>query len=91
MRGIAALAEAACLQVSPDNPAGPLATLASAHFADNLHDFVHLEYAWDEVAVPCVAARSGRANRAEAAGATARPRLRSAAISGVVAEHGFAV
>lgn len=48
-RRIAALAEAARLHVSPHNPAGPVATLASAHVAATLHNFVHLEYAWGEV------------------------------------------
>jgi len=36
------------LQGSPHNPADPLATVVSAHFAATLHDFVHLEYAWGE-------------------------------------------
>ena len=49
-RRIAALAEAARLSVSPHNPAGPVATLVSAHLAATLTNFVHLEYAWGEVA-----------------------------------------
>jgi galactonate dehydratase len=48
-RRIAALAEAARLHVSPHNPAGPIATLVSAHLAATLTNFVHLEYAWGEV------------------------------------------
>ncbi|MET0389773.1 MAG: mandelate racemase/muconate lactonizing enzyme family protein, partial [Polyangiales bacterium] len=48
-RRIAALAESARLHVSPHNPAGPVATLASAHLAGTLTHFAHLEYAWGEV------------------------------------------
>jgi len=47
---VAALAEAGRLWVSPHNPAGPVATLASAHLAATLPNFTHLEYAWGEVA-----------------------------------------
>jgi len=49
-RQVAALAEAGRLWVSPHNPAGPVATLASAHLSATLPNFVHLEYAWGEVA-----------------------------------------
>ena len=48
-RKIAALAEAAGQAISPHNPAGPVATLASAHLAASLANFSHLEYAWGEV------------------------------------------
>jgi galactonate dehydratase len=48
-RKIAALAETAGLTVSPHNPSGPVAALASAHLASTLPNFSHLEYAWGEV------------------------------------------
>jgi galactonate dehydratase len=48
-RRISALAEAARLSVSPHNPAGPVATLVSAHLAATLTNFVHLEFPWGEV------------------------------------------
>jgi galactonate dehydratase len=46
---IAAMAEAARVMVSPHNPSGPIATLASAHLAATLPNFSRLEYAWGEV------------------------------------------
>ena len=46
---IAAMAEAARVMVSPHNPSGPVATLASAHLAATLPNFSRLEYAWGEV------------------------------------------
>jgi galactonate dehydratase len=46
---LAALAEAARVMVSPHNPSGPVATLASAHLAATLPNFSRLEYAWGEV------------------------------------------
>jgi galactonate dehydratase len=49
-RKIAALAETARTAVSPHNPAGPLATLASAHLSATLPNFSLLEYAWGETA-----------------------------------------
>ena len=48
-RKIAAMAEAARVMVSPHNPSGPVATLASAHLAATLPNFARLEYAWGEV------------------------------------------
>lgn len=46
---IATMAEAARVMVSPHNPSGPIATLASAHLAATLPNFSRLEYAWGEV------------------------------------------
>jgi galactonate dehydratase len=46
---IAAMAEAARVMVSPHNPSGPVAALASAHLAATLPNFSRLEYAWGEV------------------------------------------
>jgi len=46
---IAAMAEAARVMVSPHNPSGPIAALASAHLAATLPNFSRLEYAWGEV------------------------------------------
>jgi galactonate dehydratase len=48
-RKIAALAETARIMVSPHNPAGPVATLASAHLSAAIPNFSCLEYAWGEV------------------------------------------
>ena len=48
-RKIAALAEAAGIAVSPHNPSGPIAALASAHLAATLPNLSLLEYAWGEV------------------------------------------
>jgi galactonate dehydratase len=46
---IAAMAEAQRVMVSPHNPSGPIATLASAHLAAPLPNFSRLEFAWGEV------------------------------------------
>jgi galactonate dehydratase len=46
---IAAMAEAARVMVSPHNPSGPIAALASAHLAATLPNFSRLEFAWGEV------------------------------------------
>jgi galactonate dehydratase len=48
-RKIAALAETARIMVSPHNPSGPIAALASAHLAATVPNFSVLEYAWGEV------------------------------------------
>ncbi|HET6194545.1 MAG TPA: mandelate racemase/muconate lactonizing enzyme family protein, partial [Acetobacteraceae bacterium] len=46
---IAAMAEAARVMVSPHNPSGPIAALASVHLAATLPNFSRLEFAWGEV------------------------------------------
>jgi len=43
------MAEAARVMVSPHNPSGPIAALASAHLAATLPNFSRLEFAWGEV------------------------------------------
>ena len=48
-RKIAALAETTRIMVSPHNPSGPIAALASAHLAATVPNFSILEYAWGEV------------------------------------------
>lgn len=49
LRQIAALAEAAHVQVAPHNPSGPVAMLASVHASATLPNFTVLEYAFGEV------------------------------------------
>ncbi len=46
---IAAMAEAARVMVSPHNPSGPIAALASVHLSATLPNFSRLELAWGEV------------------------------------------
>ena len=89
-RKIAALAETARIMVSPHNPAGPIATLASAHLAATLPNFSLLEYAWGEVPW-----RAGLTRPREPIGdgylAVPRgPGLGAVLDEALLAEHGFA-
>jgi galactonate dehydratase len=48
-RNIASAARMSQLLVAPHNPSGPVATVATAHVASTLSNFLILEYAWGEV------------------------------------------
>ena len=87
---IAAMAEAARVMVSPHNPSGPIAALASAHLAATLPNFSRLEFAWGEVPwrgradLARRADRQRRARRAPGAGLG-----RDAGAAPCLEEHGF--
>ena len=49
LKKIAAMAEAANVQVAPHNPSGPVATAASAQCMATVPNCTILEYAWGEV------------------------------------------
>lgn len=48
-RNIGSAARMTQLLVAPHNPSGPVATVATAHVASTLNNFLVLEYAWGEV------------------------------------------
>jgi len=49
LRSIADAARLNQLLIAPHNPSGPVATVATAHIASTLPNFLILEYAWGEV------------------------------------------
>ena len=49
VRNIASTARMSQLLVAPHNPSGPVATVATAHVASTMSNFLILEYAWGEV------------------------------------------
>ena len=88
-RKIAAMAETVGIMVSPHNPSGPIASLASAHLAATLPNFSVLEYAWGEVpwraalTEPAESIVDGRLILPQG------PGLGAALDESLLAEHGF--
>ncbi len=88
-RKIAALAETAQVWVSPHNPSGPIATLASAHLSATLPNFSVLEFAWGEVRWRAALTRPEEPIRDGHLLIPQTPGLGAVLDDALLAEHGF--
>jgi galactonate dehydratase len=88
-RKIAALAEAAGIAVSPHNPSGPIASLASVHLSATIPNCPLLEYAWGEVPWRSALVTPGEQLVDGQAIVPQAPGLGATLDEATLAEHGF--